>query len=934
MASHTPSVLDIKRAKKDELVQIAETHDISLDGVTRVTDIRDLLIQELWSDETEVGSEVSSVVDQLEANVGSRNEFTFEQTLVLRKLEREKEERDREREREKEERDREKDERHREERALEREREREERALDREREREREEREHEIALRRLDQRGVEHERANGQFRLNDCYRSLPNWDDKEIDRFFSMFERVASDLEWPRRFWYVLVASKFKDRASEAYNALDSDSARDYDLVKEAVLLAYALTPEAYRQKYREIRKSEKESYCEFAARQEGLLDQWIKAEKVGSDFASLKQLISLEAFSDSLSSSLRVHLADLGVKAVKSAAVAADNYVLVHKPQGNGYVPHKFLSSKQGNDRGQKPGYASFQSSFGNQSRPGAPATNNRVGFVPLSANAKPFQRKCTYCKLDNHTVDFCFARKRAMGNVVSFVSLHQEESCTDSRYISQGRLGTIGSKRMKSVVVYRDTGSFQTLVSRDSLVNPDQSDTGRRVIIKAICGPTKSVPLHRVNLETGFVNGEVIVGVVDTLPIANVQVLLGCDLAKSCCGNVKFPQNRLIESSSVKYYDRNNSQVTREGCDLAGTIIGNQLGSVVCATVCDQLPVRGVDSAAVLTVDREVCVSRSDESLRKTQCEDVTLISNKQPRCESGMSASVTGRIQDFSFPDAIPRIENTVVSQALVESVKPVTSPDHHSPNPEHVKDRQWHVGLPEVKARNLSLPCGSLTERVPSVYDHSESHKARVVEIVADTFDEPMSYDCPLFKSPPQADLDEIVRDDTGSPDDMLDVRRQPLNHMTAASILAESLECDLDPQVLQPPELPRITSQAEPNYHTAEGNRQDRDRLKSTDFQSGSPWLSAKSRLVCDSSRWIWILALQNSGSTRIIVFVFHIEDVGTVIVLLHQDQGGYDQTVRRQRISVTMETERDGRRGTSRLMVLTHCANFWRPLLV
>ncbi len=633
------TVTEIKRAKKDELVQLAATFDVSLDGLVRVSEIRDFLIQQLWSDDSDTMSE------SVEVEVGDERErengFTFEQTLALRKLELDSE--------------REREESRREERRLEREREdrREERRL---------EREHELAMRDRDRiRDDDHVRGNGHFRLNDCYRSLPNWDDKEIARFFSMFERIATDLEWPRKYWYVLVVSKFRDKASEAYNSMDSVSAKDYDLVREAVLLAYALTPEAYRQQFREVRKADKESFCEFATRQEGLLEQWIKSENVGADISKLKQLFILEAFKQTLSPALRVHLADLGVKSLKDAAVASDTYVLIHKPQVNGYGNSKFRNGhiNRGDDKGPRNGAPQSKSSGEDKSRSSDTSSKNGGGTgQQLSAAAKPFKRKCDYCKMTNHSIETCFARKRDMEKMVNFVNIHQENveaksvfpvKGQESQYISQGRIGAVGSNELRPVLVYRDTGSFQTLVTRDSLVRPDKSDTGQRVIIRAVNGSTESIPLHRVKIETDFVSGEVTVGVMDRLPLKNVQILLGSDLAHTCCSSVRSPPVLLTMVPSLVGQEEASTHVfpmcvttrsmtrrkatAQEDISLADTVVGKQFESTISDSSSVNRLIRPVESPPARpskrSAEESLDMSWSVESLRKAQLADVTLAS-----------------------------------------------------------------------------------------------------------------------------------------------------------------------------------------------------------------------------------------------------------------------------------------------------------------
>ena len=53
-------------------------------------------------------------------------------------------------------------------------------------------------------------------------------------------------------------------RAQEAYSALCAEDDLDYDTVKSAVLKTYELVPEAYRQKFRNWVKGDKQTNLEF----------------------------------------------------------------------------------------------------------------------------------------------------------------------------------------------------------------------------------------------------------------------------------------------------------------------------------------------------------------------------------------------------------------------------------------------------------------------------------------------------------------------------------------------------------------------------------------------------------------------------------------------------------------------------------------------
>ena len=64
-------------------------------------------------------------------------------------------------------------------------------------------------------------------------RLVPLFQEKEIERCFPLFERVAANS--PKRSWTLFLQSLLVGRAHEAYS--------NYDLVKKAILKAYELVP-------------------------------------------------------------------------------------------------------------------------------------------------------------------------------------------------------------------------------------------------------------------------------------------------------------------------------------------------------------------------------------------------------------------------------------------------------------------------------------------------------------------------------------------------------------------------------------------------------------------------------------------------------------------------------------------------------------------
>ena len=77
---------------------------------------------------------------------------------------------------------------------------------------------------------------------------MPKFEEKEVDKYFLHFEKIAESLKWPKESWTLLLQSVFVGKAREIYSSLSLEQCQHYDTVKKAVLKAYKLVPEAYRQ--------------------------------------------------------------------------------------------------------------------------------------------------------------------------------------------------------------------------------------------------------------------------------------------------------------------------------------------------------------------------------------------------------------------------------------------------------------------------------------------------------------------------------------------------------------------------------------------------------------------------------------------------------------------------------------------------------------
>ena len=93
------------------------------------------------------------------------------------------------------------------------------------------------------------------FDVTKHVRLVPPFQDKEVDKYFLHFEKVAENLNWPKEHWTLLLQSVLIGKAREIYTQLGVEQSHHCKIVKELILKGYELVPEAYRQKFRIVKK-------------------------------------------------------------------------------------------------------------------------------------------------------------------------------------------------------------------------------------------------------------------------------------------------------------------------------------------------------------------------------------------------------------------------------------------------------------------------------------------------------------------------------------------------------------------------------------------------------------------------------------------------------------------------------------------------------
>ena len=416
-------------------------------------------------------------------------------------------------------------------------------------------------------------------------RLVPPFREKEVDKYFAHVEKVADSLSWPKESWVLLLQSVLVGKAQEIYGSLSVEQSSNCEHVKEAIIKAYVLVPEAYRQKFMNCLKYDSKAHVEFAGEKENLFSRWCHSGEIGQDFKRLKQMVLLEEFKDKVRPDIRSHLDEQRVEGLEKAAIVADDYALTHKMRSESGGPQQKWYHGSGNRE-------SMSRDMDDRKRQGK--STESVGLVSSVEPLKPVScghcgkpghvitdcwklgRKtpCEHCGKFNHKTEDCRIAKiklqKEVGPTgltslkglkvspfngsegskgVKVKPLHYDKSCiedeicpsTESDYmenykpfISEGVVSLVGDENSSQQVrVLRDTGATQSLMLDSVIPLTENSFTGANILISGVEMGVLEVPLHEVNIKSSLINGNIVIGMRPSLPVEGISLILGNDLA-----------------------------------------------------------------------------------------------------------------------------------------------------------------------------------------------------------------------------------------------------------------------------------------------------------------------------------------------------------------------------------------------------------------
>ena len=372
-----PSVELLNLGKKTDLLNLAKHYKLSdIKSSMRKHEIKNILVQYFVDEEIFNENALSLIVDVQSVSSLKELELKFQ----IRQLE-----------------------------IQEREKEREWEETEKEREREESEKEREFQLR---MREIEmQERANQpkqkieyNFDVTKHIRLVPPFQEKEVDKYFLYFEKVAENLNWPKEHWTLLLQSVLIGKAREIYTQLGVEQSHHYETVKELILKGYELVPEAYRQKFRNCKKYSNQTHVEFARHKEQLFDRWCCSKKIDQNYDKLRQLMLVEEFKRCIQSDVKTFLDEKQVETLEEAACLADDYYLTHTVS--------FIAKP-------KPTFSHPQNKFMSGNSSGIPSQSNtpKPNSTSETKSQYPFSRPtCNYCKKPGHLISECLKLKRKL--------------------------------------------------------------------------------------------------------------------------------------------------------------------------------------------------------------------------------------------------------------------------------------------------------------------------------------------------------------------------------------------------------------------------------------------------------------------------------------------------------------------------------------
>ncbi|XP_075056971.1 uncharacterized protein LOC142143159 [Mixophyes fleayi] len=339
--------------------------------------------------------------------------------------------------------------------------------------------------------------------------------DGDLDTFLRGFEKTCRQYGLAKDQWAQYLTPGLRGKALEAFADLPPEMDGNYEAIKSALLQRFNITPEAHRQKFRDLKRSASDTYSGLVAQLCASFKQWVGGLQI-TTFDALQDLMIQEQFLTLCPADVKKWVVDRDPASSAEAARLADKYTVTRAPAAKRgtFVPGQ--SACKGERPGGAPSPAVVSSSFG------------RVEAKPVQGDT----RRCFICNRTGHLSAACPDRKTSTASTVEPPPPRSAPAvlCVAGSQVSRNdnlQTVTVGDK---VTVGLRDTGADVTLV-RSELVGSSDIIPGKTIVVQGVGGIHPAVSMAWVYLDWGAGRGLREVGVSDNIP---TNVLLGTDLGR----------------------------------------------------------------------------------------------------------------------------------------------------------------------------------------------------------------------------------------------------------------------------------------------------------------------------------------------------------------------------------------------------------------
>ncbi|XP_062589077.1 uncharacterized protein LOC134250727 [Saccostrea cucullata] len=351
---------------------------------------------------------------------------------------------------------------------------------------------------------------------------LPKFEEgQDPDVFLRSFEKIAGLQKWHKSQWAIRLVPMLAGKALEAYSRLSDADSDNYEIIKTAILKRYELTSEDYREKFRQGKQSNDESFKDFVVRVERCLNHWCEGEKIDSDFGKLYDMVLREQVVRSCPKDLQLWILEHDPKSIEEVVALSNAFQAAHKSKYLSGNSVQFLST--GNRSTGKPN--KFGSTNSQDANCFLKRTQSKGQDSKGQRGTKPEKR--------SENVGLCLDKSESKvadniqdttkGRVILKLSGVDNESPVIETSAALGWDLVKGQVSDQPVAVLRDTGC-STVFVRSKFIS-DSDKTGRSRVITLADGSQRNCDEAMVDLKTPYVSGKVHALVLDS-PFADVII------------------------------------------------------------------------------------------------------------------------------------------------------------------------------------------------------------------------------------------------------------------------------------------------------------------------------------------------------------------------------------------------------------------------